>query len=360
MNDDCVKLTAYLGERDRANGGFLADAFTDIYARHELQTSLLLRAAAGFGAKHGLRTDRLLTLSEDLPLVSVAVDTRARIDAVVRDVTALRFSGLVTLERARMLPGEIGPVALPAELGEGAKLTIYVGRRERTRSGAGAAYRAVVDLLHARGVAGATVLLGVDGTAHGARARAGFFSRNADVPLMIIAVGGGERIAQLIPDLAALLARPLMTLERVRLCKRGGRLLAPPHALPATDPSGLGLWQKLMVYAGEQSRHDGEPLSSVLIRRLRAAGAPGATSLRGIWGYHADHPPHGDTLWQLRRRVPVVTVVIDKPERIGEWFAIVDDVTDEAGLVTSELVPAFQVTSGDVRQGGLRLARHHH
>ena len=65
------------------------------------------------------------------------------------------------------------------------------------------------------------------------------------------------------------------------------------------------MWQKLMVYACEQSRHDGRPLHIELLRRLREAGAAGATSLRGIWGYHGDHTPHGDTFWQLRRRVPV-------------------------------------------------------
>jgi PII-like signaling protein len=356
VNQDALKLTAYLGERDRANGGYLADAFTDIYARHELQTSLLLRGAAGFGAKHQLRTDRLLTLSEDLPLVSIAVDTRPRIEAVVREISALRFSGLVTLERARMLTGPIKPVELPPELREAAKLTVYVGRQER--SSQGLAYRAVVDLLHARGIAGATVLLGVDGTAHGERERAGFFSRNADVPLMIIAVGEGRRIAELLPDLGALLRRPLVTLERVRLCKRAGELLATPRELPATDPSGLGIWQKLMIYTGEQSRHRSHPLSGQLLRRLREAGAPGATSLRGIWGYHGDHLPHGDSFWQVRRRVPVVTVVIDTPNRVGEWFAIVDELTDETGLVTSEMVPAFRATSAQVQRGGLRLARH--
>ena len=67
-------------------------------------------------------------------------------------------------------------------------------------------------------------------------------------------------------------------------------------------------------------------------------GAAGATSLRGIWGYHGDHAPHGDTFSQLRRRVPVVTIVIDTPERCAEWFAIADELTRETGLVTSELV----------------------
>jgi PII-like signaling protein len=148
-----------------------------------------------------------------------------------------------------------------------------------------------------------------------------------------------------------------MTLERIRVCKRDGRLLEEPRDVPAADPSGLGVWQKLMVYAGEQSRHAGRPLYQELVRALREAGAAGATSLRGSWGYHGDHAPHGDKLLQARRRVPVVTVIVDTPERTRRWFEIVDRVTDETGLVTSEMVPAFRATGPDrLERGGLRLA----
>ena len=52
MIDDCLKLTTYLGERDRARGAFLADALVDVYARHALRTSLVLRGAEGFGVRH--------------------------------------------------------------------------------------------------------------------------------------------------------------------------------------------------------------------------------------------------------------------------------------------------------------------
>jgi len=354
VNDDCLKLTTYFGERERTRDGFLADAFMDIYARHELQTSLVMRGTEGFGLGQHLRTDRLLTLSEDLPLVCVAVDTRARIQAALRDVEALRFQGLVTLERARMMTGAIGAAQLPAELHEATKLTVYVGRQERV--GAVPAYEAVVDLLHRSGVAGATVLLGVDGTAHGVRRRARFFGRNDAVPLMVIAVADGRRIEAVLPELGAILERPLLTLERVRVCKRDGELLAQPASLPETDPSGFGVWQKLMVYAGEQSRHGGHPLHHELIRALRGAGAAGATSLRGTWGYHGDHRPHGDSFWQLRRRVPVLTVIVDTPQRVREWFRVVDAMTDETGLVTSETVPAFRATGPGLQRGGLRLA----
>jgi PII-like signaling protein len=309
----------------------------------------------GFGLHQHLHTDRLLSLSEDLPLVSVAVDTRPRIEAAVTEVDELSFNGLVTLERARLLTaGDGAPPQIQWGRDADTKLTVYVGRQERV--GGLPAYEAVVAFLRERGVAGATVLLGVDGTAHGLRQRAKFFGRNAAVPLMIIAVGDSARIAELTPELQRLLNRPLMTLERVRVCKRDGVKLAEPRHLPETDSSGLGVWQKLMLYTGEQAHADGQPLHQAVIRELRNERAAGATSLRGIWGYHGDHRPHGDSFWQLRRRVPIVTVIVDTPARVRDWFVIVDRLTEQTGLVTSEMVPAFRSTAPAHRHGGLRLA----
>jgi PII-like signaling protein len=325
VSDDALKLTIYFGERDRTASSFVADALTDVYERHELQTSVLLRGIAGYGAKQHLRTDRQLTLSEDLPVVSLAVDTRERIERALEDIRPLSFDGLVTTERARLLTA-LDPVELDGQT----KLTVYLGRQERVDGRP--AYQELVERLHEAGVAGASVLLGVDGTAHGVRQRAQFFARNADVPLMVISVGDGERIAGLLPELRDVLARPLLTEEKIRVLKRDGERFG--------EPGADGPLQKLMIYASEQAQHDGRPLYAQLVRRLRAAGAAGATSLRGIWGYHGNHAPHGDTLWQLRRRVPVVTVVVDEPDRIARWFEIADELTAETGLVTSEMVPA--------------------
>lgn len=356
MNEDCLKLTTYFSERDRAGGGLLADSLLDVYGRAAIEASVLLRGAEGFGLKHHLSSDRLLSLSEDLPAVAVAVDARERIEPLVEEVVGLQRRGLVTLERARMISGEVGEVTLPEELGEATKLTVYVGRQERV--GGEPAHVGVCDLLHRRGIDGATALLGVDGTSHGTRERGRFLSRNAAVPTMVIAVGSGALIGSVLPELGELLPHPLLTLERVRVCKRDGELLARPHELPGEDESGTALWQKLMVYTSEASRHEGRPIHSELIRRLRGAGAQGATSLRGVWGFHGDHAPHGDRLLQLQRRVPVVTTVVDEPERIAAAFDVVDELTAESGLVTSEMVPALRAMSEADERGELRLASH--
>jgi PII-like signaling protein len=355
VHEDCLKLTVYFGEHERVGRELLSDALLDVYQRHELEAAVLLRGAEGFGLRHTLHTQRLLTLSEDLPLVSIAVDAREKVERALPEVTAIVGKGLVTLERARLLSGRVGKVALPESLGDAAKLTVYCGRAER--SGGRPAYRAAIRLLHERGVAGATAFLGVDGMRHGARQRARFFSRNEDVPVMVVSVGDGASIAAALPELAALLPRPLLTLERVRVCKRDGVVLADPRAPVAAEESGPAVWQKLMVYAGEQARHGRQSLYIELIRRLRQEGAAGATALRGIWGYAGDHRPHGETLLPLHRTVPMVTVLVDRPERMRRWWRIVDELTDETGLVTSELVPAFRAVGPDAERGGLDLAR---
>lgn len=354
MTEDCLKLTIYFGESDRVDRELLSDALMRLFDEAGVQAAVLLRATEGFGIKHKLHTQRLLTLSEDLPLVAVAVDRRATIEALLPAAQSLVEGGLITLERARIVAGEVKMAELPEELHEATKLTIYLGRDERANGRP--AYVAAVDLLRLYGLDGATVLLGVDGMAHSARHRARFFSRNANVPLMIIASGTGSQVQGVLPPLRRLLAHPLFTLERVRVCKREGVKLAEPRHLPQRDDAGLGIWQKLMVHAAESARHEGHALYLQLIRRLREEGATGATALRGIWGYSGEREPHGDRFFALRRGVPVVTVVVDEPAAIQRWWRVIDEVTDEAGLVTSETVPAFQAVGPAIRRGGLSLA----
>jgi PII-like signaling protein len=357
VDEDCLKLSTYMAERRRTREGFVSDVLLRLYEQHRIASSVVLRGIGGFGTGRHLRTDASLTLSEDPPVVIVAVDTRQRIEALLDPVLAIKQRGLVTLERARLLREDIGPLQLADELHEAVKLTIYVGRRERVYGVP--AYVAICDLMYRRRLAGASVFLGVDGTAHGQRQRARFLGRNTDVPMMIVAVGSGERIGRVLPELGGLLRRPMVTIERVRVCKRDGELLERPHALPAVDQDGLPLWQKLMIYTSESARHGGLPIHRALVQRLRRRETPdGATVLRGIWGFHGDHQPHGDKLLSLSRDVPVVTVIVDTPANIAECFDVVDELTQHEGLVTSEMVPALVSDEGDTGQGRPPMANH--
>ena len=351
MNADCIKLTSYFGERHRANGTFVADALVDLYSRHQIAASIVLRGIQGFGLKRHLRTDTSLSLSEDLPLTAIAVDARPNIEAVLNQTLELNRPGLVTLERARLLSEKIEPVGITENADEATKLTVYFGRRDSVYMVP--AFEVICELLHRRGIPGATALLGVDGIAHGRRQRARFFSRNADLPMMVIAVGSGDQIGMVLPELAGLLRHPLMTLQRVRICKRDGQLINVPELAAEADDHGFPLRQKLTVYTSEAARHDGQPIHRAIVRRLRSAGIGGATTYRGVWGFHGNRPPHGDRFLQLDRHVPTVTIVIDTAERIFAAFDIIDEHTKERGLVTSETVPATRAFSGHQQPGGL-------
>ena len=356
MDEDCLQLSAYFDERQRTGSGFLAEEMLALYEERRVATSIVLRGIAGFGSRHQFRTDQSLSLSENPPVAVIAVDTRTVIDGLLEPLFSMEKRGLISLERARLLRDHLGPMELSDELQEATKLTIYVGRKERVYGVP--AYIAVCDLLYRRQLAGASVFLGVDGTVAGQRTRARFFDRNIDVPMMIIAVGSGERIGRVLPELGGLIRNPVVTVERVRVCKRDGKLVERPHALPGADVHGLPLWQKLMVYSSESARVDGVPIHRALIQRLRQReSSRGATVLRGIWGFHGDHEPHGDKLFTLGRHVPVVTIIIDTPDNIAASFGVVDEITREQGLVTSEMVPALMFGDDD-GTGGARMARH--
>ncbi|MCV7315874.1 DUF190 domain-containing protein [Mycolicibacillus parakoreensis] len=344
MDSDFLKLTGYFDERQRTGGRFLADELMGLYERDRIASSILLRGVGGFGPRRILRTDRSLSLSEDPPVVLTAVDSRPRIERLLESVRAIDKRGLFTLERAHLLAAGDEPAGPAEQHPDASKLTVYLGRKQRVDGTS--AHVAICALMHRRGLAGASVFLGVDGTVRGQRQRARFFGRNTAVPTMIVVVGDSAALAATLPEVARAVPDALLTVERVQVCKRDGVTLAAPHALPGADERGLPLWQKLTVYTSAAARHGGEPIHRALARRLhRRPTARGATALRGIWGFHGDHRPHGDRLLALTRRVPVATIIIDTPAGIAESFAVVDELTAVDGLVTSEMVPAL-VTDG--------------
>jgi len=348
-----LKLSVYLGERDRAGRALLAERLLELCASGGVRAAALLRGVEGFGLAHRLQTDRLLTLSEDLPVLLVAIDAPAPVQALLDRVREVSRHGVITLERVWLLEG--ADAQLPhTHAEEQLKLTLLT--RGAERASGRPAHVAAVQELHARGLAGASVLRGVDGVAGGARRRARMLSRNTEVPSVIDALGEREQLAGAVPALGALLRQPLVAVERARVCKREGRLLADPAEHPRRDSGGLHYWQKLVVHSDEHDRHAGAPLHSELVRRLRRAGAAGATTLRAQWGYAGERTPHGEPLLALRRQAPLMTVLLDTPQNMLRWFAIVDELTSETGLVTSEIVPALRAAASGVEHGGLRLA----
>jgi PII-like signaling protein len=329
VDQDCIKLTSYLTER-RAASRFTADALAGLSRAGESAVSMILRGTDGAGIRKHLHTGRSSHPSEDVPAVAVAVGSRPRIEAGLDLVLKLSGRGPVTLSQARLLSEDIDPVGLWDNLGEATRLTVYFSRQDRTYQVP--AFEVICELLHRRGISGATVLTGIDGT---------FADRHAGTPMMVTAVDSGQRLGLVLPELGGLLRHPLIALEQVRVCKRDGQLISSPQAVPDTHADGRPQWLKLTVYACDSARHDGQSIHRAISRRLHAAGIEGVITLRGVWGFHGDHAPHGG------RHVPGITIVTDTPERVSAAFSVIDELTAGRGLVISEPVTAIRAVTGD-------------
>jgi len=97
------RLTVYVGEDDQWHHKPL---YTEIVHRAHsagLAGASVFRGIEGFGAGNHVHTTRLLSLSDDLPVAVVLVDTAERIDAFLPLLDELEVEGLVVIEDVEAL-----------------------------------------------------------------------------------------------------------------------------------------------------------------------------------------------------------------------------------------------------------------
>jgi PII-like signaling protein len=92
------RLTIYIGESDHHHHHSLTAEIVDRARRGGLAGCSVFRGTAGFGATGHVHSARLLSLSEDLPIAIVIIDSAERIDAFVPQLDELITGGLVTVE----------------------------------------------------------------------------------------------------------------------------------------------------------------------------------------------------------------------------------------------------------------------
>ncbi len=98
MTTAAVRLTIYVGESDRVHGRPLYTEIVHQARDAGLAGATVLRGLEGFGASQVVHTARLLTFSEDLPMVIHLIDTPERIDAFLPTLDALVSEGVVIRE----------------------------------------------------------------------------------------------------------------------------------------------------------------------------------------------------------------------------------------------------------------------
>lgn len=91
------RLRIYTGEMDRHGSRSLTDVIVEEAARRGLAGATVLRGMSGFGANSRVKSDKILVLSQDLPMVVEIVDAEEKIKDFVDWLDSVIREGLVTL-----------------------------------------------------------------------------------------------------------------------------------------------------------------------------------------------------------------------------------------------------------------------
>ena len=100
---DAALLRIFTGETDRADGKPLYEAVVLKAREVGLAGATVIRGPMGFGHSSHLHTSKILRLSEDLPVIVEIVDDEAKINTFLPVLDKMMGSGLVTIEKVKVL-----------------------------------------------------------------------------------------------------------------------------------------------------------------------------------------------------------------------------------------------------------------
>ncbi|MDR6975295.1 PII-like signaling protein [Streptomyces sp. 3330] len=103
LTGSALRLTVFVGENDTWHRKPL---YTEIVHRAHaagLAGASVFRGIEGFGASSLIHTSRLLSLSEDLPVAIVVVDTEERVRAFLPELDELVTEGMVILDPCEVI-----------------------------------------------------------------------------------------------------------------------------------------------------------------------------------------------------------------------------------------------------------------
>lgn len=101
-----VRVSIYIGESDRHGHTPLHSEIVQRARAAGLAGATVLHGVEGFGASSVIHTSRLLTMSEDLPVVIIIIDTADHIDGFLPQLDDLITQGLVVRETVDIIKYE--------------------------------------------------------------------------------------------------------------------------------------------------------------------------------------------------------------------------------------------------------------
>ncbi len=96
-------MRIHIGESDKWQGKLLYEAIIEFFRKEKLSGVTVLRGVGGYGSTSRYHTEKILRLSQDLPIVVEVVEDHARIESLLPELDKMIGGGLVTLEKVRVI-----------------------------------------------------------------------------------------------------------------------------------------------------------------------------------------------------------------------------------------------------------------
>jgi PII-like signaling protein len=103
LTGNALRVTVFVGENDTWHHKPLYSEIVHRAHTAGLAGASVFRGIEGFGASSLIHTSRLLSLSEDLPVAIVIVDTEERVRAFLPQLDELVTEGLVILDDCEVI-----------------------------------------------------------------------------------------------------------------------------------------------------------------------------------------------------------------------------------------------------------------
>jgi len=96
-------MRIHIGESDKWHGKPLHEAIVETLRGVGFSGATVLRGVAGYGGSSVYHTDKILRLSQDLPIVVEVIEATEKIEGMLPRLDEMIGGGLVTLEKVRVI-----------------------------------------------------------------------------------------------------------------------------------------------------------------------------------------------------------------------------------------------------------------
>ena len=96
-------MRIHIGESDHWHGKPLYQAIVELLRREKFSGVTVLRGVGGYGGSSVYHTEKVLRLSQDLPIVIEVVEYHDRIEQILPQLDSMVEGGLITLEKVRVI-----------------------------------------------------------------------------------------------------------------------------------------------------------------------------------------------------------------------------------------------------------------